>query len=194
LVEDARGRRCRLIDPLALHLLRRHDVIEAPVLEEIVDDIAPGQSGRLAVAVGTGATLAMVLAAGQFLYHRMKGGWGGVDGPSLIIWTLQLGFCFGLAVVVWREGRAAGRRRALAVLLGRRRCAQCGFDLAGSPADPTDGATVCPECGAAWRLPAEAAPPPRVEFIAPVRKVVLVGALSVLAMIALIVFVLRMIA
>ncbi|MEL7472835.1 MAG: hypothetical protein AAGK04_05900 [Planctomycetota bacterium] len=30
--------------------------------------------------------------------------------------------------------------------------AQCGFDLAGVEAD-SDGFSVCPECGASWRMP-----------------------------------------
>ncbi len=32
-----------------------------------------------------------------------------------------------------------------------RRCASCGYDLSGLKAEE-DGCTVCPECGAAWRL------------------------------------------
>lgn len=34
-------------------------------------------------------------------------------------------------------------------------CPHCRFSIAGIPPDP-DGCTVCPECGAAWKLP----PPP----------------------------------
>jgi hypothetical protein len=32
------------------------------------------------------------------------------------------------------------------------RCAACANTLEGVAADPADGSTVCPECGAAWRL------------------------------------------
>ncbi len=35
--------------------------------------------------------------------------------------------------------------------LEERRCASCGHDLAGCTPE-ADGCTVCPECGAAWRL------------------------------------------
>lgn len=35
--------------------------------------------------------------------------------------------------------------------LSHGRCPSCGYDLRPQPAHP-DGCTVCPECGAAWRL------------------------------------------
>ena len=36
-------------------------------------------------------------------------------------------------------------------------CPNCGYDLRLLPVDSVDGATVCPECGRAWKLesPAE---------------------------------------
>jgi hypothetical protein len=40
-------------------------------------------------------------------------------------------------------------------MLKYRRCPHCGYDIRGLPADPEDGATVCPECGCAWRLAVE---------------------------------------
>ena len=40
-------------------------------------------------------------------------------------------------------------------LLRERRCASCAYDL-GSSAAQADGRTVCPECGAAWVMPAAA--------------------------------------
>jgi len=38
-------------------------------------------------------------------------------------------------------------------------CVACGQDLTGVPAHP-DGCTVCPECGAAWRLARDTEPSP----------------------------------
>lgn len=35
------------------------------------------------------------------------------------------------------------------------RCPACATDLGNGEPEP-DGCTVCPECGAAWRLPADA--------------------------------------
>lgn len=51
-------------------------------------------------------------------------------------------------------------KRVLQMLLNARYCAGCLFFLEGLPAEP-DGCTVCPECGAAWRLPPHSPPPPR---------------------------------
>jgi len=41
------------------------------------------------------------------------------------------------------------KRRDFCLL--KRRCASCGYDLSGNLPE-ADGATVCPECGAAWML------------------------------------------
>jgi hypothetical protein len=54
-------------------------------------------------------------------------------------------------VVAWnfRRSAAPGLRAAY---LAAHRCPSCGFDLTGLATAP-DGNTLCPECGAAWRLP-----------------------------------------
>lgn len=38
------------------------------------------------------------------------------------------------------------------ILLDHGLCVQCGYFIKGLPPEP-DGCTVCPECGAAWKLP-----------------------------------------
>jgi hypothetical protein len=54
-----------------------------------------------------------------------------------------------LVMVAWsRERRNEARRRAVA-MVGT--CPACMYDLSGSVAE-SDGCTVCPECGAAWRV------------------------------------------
>lgn len=45
-----------------------------------------------------------------------------------------------------------GRDRLVSDLRDRRRCAACFYPLDDCKPEP-DGCTVCPECGAAWRLP-----------------------------------------
>lgn len=47
-----------------------------------------------------------------------------------------------------RSMRAAAIRR---VMLAEERCASCAYPLVGLQVE-ADGCTVCPECGAAWRL------------------------------------------
>lgn len=48
-----------------------------------------------------------------------------------------------------------GRRYAHALMsdrLVKQHCGACDFDLSGQTSNP-DGCTLCPECGAAWKLP-----------------------------------------
>ncbi len=44
-------------------------------------------------------------------------------------------------------------RKVVARCLNERKCPACSYSLAGIAPEP-DGCTVCPECGAAWRLTA----------------------------------------
>ena len=43
------------------------------------------------------------------------------------------------------------KRRGRRLMLPDRRCLTCDYDLRDLPPEP-DGCTVCPECGAAWKL------------------------------------------
>ena len=43
-IADARGRRVTQLDPVAMHLLRRHDVIDAGTLRAIAEEIGPATS------------------------------------------------------------------------------------------------------------------------------------------------------
>ena len=62
---------------------------------------------------------------------------------------------FVLALVVLLAAHAAGHMlyapRVLEQPRARRACAGCDYDLEGIPPE-ADGCTLCPECGAAWRL------------------------------------------
>ena len=56
-----------------------------------------------------------------------------------------------LWMLVWNPGPF--NKKVVGDYLFRTRCCPgCGFDLVPSPVE-ADGCTVCPECGAAWRLP-----------------------------------------
>ncbi len=48
--------------------------------------------------------------------------------------------------------RAKYGNRVASVMLEHRHCPRCGYDIRSLPADTEDGATVCPECGCAWKL------------------------------------------
>jgi hypothetical protein len=69
-----------------------------------------------------------------------------------VLWPVNLAvFAIG-AIQFWRSGRKARAKLVCAVMLKHLRCPHCGYDIRGLPSSPDDGATICPECGSAWRL------------------------------------------
>ena len=52
----------------------------------------------------------------------------------------------------WISLRNARHKKIGKVMLQHRRCPHCGYDIRLLPANPEDDATVCPECGCAWKL------------------------------------------
>jgi hypothetical protein len=148
--EDARGRPVTLLDPYELNMLRRYDVIPADTLRLIADRVGFGlpawqRRGYLACVV-------LFLGCVVFLvfWKLLRG--TGVDAVERVLWPVNLAvFALG-AVQFWRSGRRARARLVWAVMLEHSRCPHCGYDIRGLPADPQDEATVCPECGYAWRL------------------------------------------
>lgn len=83
-------------------------------------------------------------------------GAGKLTGSDLWIRiALSIGLYLGLAVIAWIAMHACYHRLLIPELaraaLRRGKCASCSYPLADlQPA--TDGCTVCPECGAAWKL------------------------------------------
>jgi hypothetical protein len=142
-----------LLDPYELRLLRRHDAIPAGALEEIAGEVGFGlpkwqRIGYLA-CVFTFLACIVFLVIWKFVRQT------GIDAVERVLWPLNLAvFAFG-AWQFWRSGRRARVKRISTVMLMYRRCPHCGYDLRLLPADPSDGATVCPECGCAWTLQAE---------------------------------------
>jgi len=72
-------------------------------------------------------------------------------------WSEPLSLVFALMFVsVWFTALdskpGSGKNDIDDHLFRTRCCPACGFDLVPSPVE-SDGCTVCPECGAAWRLP-----------------------------------------
>ncbi len=58
-----------------------------------------------------------------------------------------------LALIIWYGARVTARVR-MEALLDEAICPQCRYDIAGIPV-ASDACTVCPECGAAWRMSSE---------------------------------------
>ena len=154
-IKDTRGRLVTLLDPYSLHLLRRHDVIEAEPLREIAEELGPGVSkwGRRAYWIGFAVGLYSV---GSALFLRVRSGGGlrflGIGDVVLLIFFIIF---FGGLYLYLRGTRQARFRRVCDVMLKHLHCPHCGYDLRLLPVDPRDGATVCPECGCAWSLKGE---------------------------------------
>ena len=75
-------------------------------------------------------------------------------GSASILTSICGGALYGLLMGIYLRRRSwrsapAGRRAMLAFHV----CPSCGFDLSALSPEP-DGCVVCPECAAAWRLPA----------------------------------------
>jgi len=76
-------------------------------------------------------------------------GWAGLIMPVVCgagIWLI--------VTAALQYERFAARRRGLRLLAREGHCLRCLYSLRGIPPQK-DGCTVCPECGAAWRLAPE---------------------------------------
>lgn len=65
----------------------------------------------------------------------------------------------GMAIGLVPLDRASRRRERARLTTLPPVCLACVYDLTGVPTDP-DGCTVCPECGAAWKLAPRDPPAP----------------------------------
>jgi hypothetical protein len=148
-LRDARGRVVSFLDPFDPRLVGRDDVMPAATLRTIRRDLGFGLPAWRRRAYL--ASVVIFVACIVFLVFWKMARRTGPDAVELVLWPLNLGiFIFGV-IMMWRLARRARIRRAVAVLLAHHRCPHCGYDLHDLPRDPSDGATVCPECGCAWR-------------------------------------------
>ncbi len=88
--------------------------------------------------------------ASSTVMHRLGLISGGVYWVTHIL--LYSAMLCGLAV-----GADSDPRRNVFIRLHRRQCGACGYNLGDLRPEP-DRCTLCPECGAAWKLPATGRP------------------------------------
>lgn len=146
-IKDARGRSVTQLDPVALYLLRQHDVIEADVLRAIVHEKGVNITGKERAFLVVGVVGALLVIS-LFTHAFFTGDLGGAPLAK----SSSLVFMCSIPWVIWHSLKRARFGKVTATMLEHLRCPHCGYDLRLLPADPADGATVCPECGCAWRL------------------------------------------
>ncbi len=148
--KDDRGKPTTLLDPYLLHRFRRHDTIEADALADIAGDLGSGLTrlARFFLVVGVLCALIGVIAFAEHLIQALRAGKGIFPLPKL----LPLANVWVGPIIIWIGACRLRSRRIRSVMLEHLRCPHCGYDLRLLPVDPVDGATVCPECGCAWKL------------------------------------------
>ena len=147
-VTDARERRVTQLDPVGMHLLRRHDVIPADVLGAIAGEPGLAVTAWERAALAFGIALPLIII-GLFIHSIVTGDFGG--GPFAR--SAALAYFSVVPLVIWYGLKTARFGKVAGAMLKHGRCPHCGYDLTGLAPDDADGATVCPECGCAWNLP-----------------------------------------
>lgn len=75
--------------------------------------------------------------------------------PNQFSWVVVIAALGGIAIVmvnvIMRPVTLRNRSGYIDALLSMGRCAACGFAIGGAATESSDGCTICPECGAAWR-------------------------------------------
>jgi len=146
-IKDARGRLVSQLDPVTMHVLRQHDVIEADELRAIAGEPGVRISGmeRAWLVVGLIGALCVIslftigVVTGNFrqaFYAKSSG----------------LLFLGSMPLIAWYSIKKARFGKVAATMLKYMRCPHCGYSLRMLPVDADDGCTVCPECGCAWNL------------------------------------------
>lgn len=146
-IKDARGRTVTQIDPIALYLLQQHDVIDANTLRIIAHE----QGVRVAFAERTALVSGFCGALLVISFFTFESLTGGIRDATLAKSAGLLYIC-SLPWIIWFSVKRRRFGNVATAMLKHRRCPHCGYALHALPLAPEDGATVCPECGCAWKL------------------------------------------
>ncbi len=151
-IKDARGRPVSRLDPVKLHLLNLPSIIPADALRPMVDQIMPGARRQRLIQVLSVALGFLVVVGGTIIYFRYFSVWKGFDPVNVTIYIIQVVVILLGPFLAFRMARAQYAGRVASVMVKHLHCPHCGYDIRGLRTDSRDGATVCPECGCAWRL------------------------------------------
>jgi hypothetical protein len=154
-IVDARDRKVSQLDPVMMHLMRRPGIIPSDVLRDIAQKVGLGvtRATRVSFWASIVGVACLVIAVAICLTRHANGSISTARFfRNLVPYT---GVLAGL-VGCWISLRSARHQKIGSIMLEQRRCPHCGYDVRLLPTDPGDGATVCPECGCAWRLEPDA--------------------------------------
>lgn len=151
-IKDARGRKVTQLDPVTMRLLREHDAIPPETLRKLADEIGVGwpRLVRLTFIIMLIALVACFLVAGVHLLRDVMFSNAGLEEFARRL--LPLAAPLAGLLSIWFVSARVRFKRIRSIILKHSRCPHCGYDLRMLHVDPQDGATVCPECGCAWRL------------------------------------------
>ncbi len=151
-IKDAHDRRVTQCDPVELHLLNQRSIIPAETLRSMADEIMPGARRQRLVQVLFSAFSILFIVGGSIIYFSYFSSWKGFDPVNVSFYVIQALIIVSGPILAFRMARAKYRSRLASVMLKHRHCPHCGYDIRDLPSDPEDGATICPECGCAWKL------------------------------------------
>ena len=137
------------MDPVAMCLLRQHDVIEAEALRAIASEKGVRITGAERAPLFAGV-MGALLVISLFTVALITGDIRNAPYAK----SAGLLYLCSLPWIIWYGIKRKRFGHVVAIMLKYLRCAHCGYDLRMLPVDPADGATICPECGCAWRLEA----------------------------------------
>ncbi|MBL1215954.1 MAG: hypothetical protein D8M59_00495 [Planctomycetes bacterium] len=150
-VRDARGRSVAPLDPVKARLAGRrfgdNPDLHAAILREIGSGLSRGMNWAVAVFLCTFGIVAIIYIFTLFtspLATQQAWSHGAIVAVGFQIWLWPF--------LIWHRARRGRLERIHTVMLRYNVCPHCGYDLHALPPDPSDGATLCPECGCAWFL------------------------------------------
>jgi hypothetical protein len=151
-VRDAHGRRVPMIDPVRIHLLHMPSIIPAETLQSMTKDLLPNAKRQQRIQLASMLFGVVFVVGGYFVYFGWYSNWKGLDPVNTSIMVLQALVILSGPVIAFRMARATYVGRVAEVMLARRHCPHCAYNLHGLPVSETDQTTTCPECGCTWQL------------------------------------------
>jgi hypothetical protein len=125
-ITDARGRKVTQLDPVALHLLHRHDAIGSEDLRAIAAAIDPLELRRRPRAALWMPIWIVLWYAAFFGYFHIFNRWRGRDPVLIMFATFYFLYPLAWLYFGFRRARRARWERICRIMLEHRHCPHCG--------------------------------------------------------------------